>query len=90
MVDIKKIEDCPHGMGLPAACIDCMADGPVKISTGSDLSDNRLGRGGRYMTTAKYRSNCTTCGGKIEIEDLIGFDEEQYTVCDECVMEEYR
>ena len=54
MADIKKIEDCPHGMGLPAACVDCMADGPVKISTGSDLSGNRLWRGGRYMTTAKY------------------------------------
>lgn len=78
---MKRLTQCPHGMGLPAACIDCLADGPCEVSTGS-TDVPYLGDAER-LTVAKRDSNCPECHAEVQTGDQLGLLDGRW-LCERC------
>lgn len=60
------ITECVHGMGAPAACIDCMDDGPVCEPTAErvEVADSEV-------MDARIRSRCGRCDQRVLEGDSI-------------------
>lgn len=72
------ITACTHGMGYPAACIDCMAAGPCPTSTGVTVVPELE----PWRDLVRYIGHCPGCFDRIEPGDTgLGG---RHWYCEEC------
>lgn len=71
---------CPHGMGYPAACIDCLAEGPCAVSTGATEAAPEAER----WTSARRPGVCPGCRDRIDVDDELGLVDGSW-FCTGCV-----
>lgn len=64
---MKAATECPHGLGLPGACIDCLADGPVTYTTPAPPALPIAER----WTEAEFEGRCPECHQPIDVGDPI-------------------
>lgn len=55
---------CPHGLGVPAACVDCMADGNLPIEPRPTV---RVG----VPVMARHASHCRGCNLPVNVGQMI-------------------
>lgn len=71
------ITECPHGMGNPKACFECMEDGPV-----NDPAEKSKRVEITRIIGAMYDRECQRCGGPVAVNDMIGLSkDDEIWVC---------
>ena len=76
---------CDHGMPNPAACTECMMEGPLPAAPKDDI---RIA----YVFRAKFTSKCHHCGDEMrEAEDTVArLTDDSYVHANPCAIEACR
>ena len=72
----EEEDECPHGLGMKAACTICNGRDKKASTTGVE-----------YTFVAKYPGRCDWCSTRLSIGDTINMMKTGLKMCDPCATE---